>query len=517
LTTSSDERAEQEAWRTVDEGWGRRAVDFATLSEPANCREYVALHQCLGVGRDDRLLDIACGAGLAVELAEARGSTCAGIDASARLVAVARDRCPEADLRVGDMHALPWDDATFDVVTSFRGIWGTTPGAVAEARRVLAPGGRMGITVWGHIKRSPGAWALSPFTLASPPKVANQAAMVALGRPGAGEALLHDAGFVDVERIDIPFAWEFADPETYARALASTGPAFEAIQAVGEAAFMEAAVITAHERVRAGLPLRAAIDVVGYTARKPTPTTRATGASSAQTSGAGFLPVVETTPEVQRLYDEDLEERGYVMNVSRLWARHPAVVDALFDLMGQAVRPAALSFRQRGILVTACASALGDSYCSLAWGEKLSTGGDPETAASVLRGTDDGLDPSEQALARWARQVTRDPNATTALDVQALRDAGFDDDQIFATTVFVGLRVAFSTVNDALGARPDRELAAAVPGRVLEAVTFGRPIDGVPPSPGTVGDDRPEPTSRATRLNRRQQRKRPSRLMSPAE
>ena len=121
------------AWRQVDEGWGRRAVDFATLSEPANCREYVALHHHLGVGPNDRLLDIACGAGLAVELATAVGATCSGIDASPRLIAVARDRNPHADLRVGDMQDLPWADASFDVVTSFRGIWGTTPGAVPEA------------------------------------------------------------------------------------------------------------------------------------------------------------------------------------------------------------------------------------------------------------------------------------------------------------------------------------------------------------------------------------------------
>ena len=65
--------------------------------------------------------------------------------------------------------------------------------------------------------------------------------MVALGRPGAGETLLQDAGFTDVERIDIPFVFEFADPELYARALASTGPAFEAMEAVGEAAFLQAA------------------------------------------------------------------------------------------------------------------------------------------------------------------------------------------------------------------------------------------------------------------------------------
>ncbi len=263
-------------WTVVDEGWGRRAVDFAALSEPGNCREYVAMHHRLDVTDRDRLVDVACGSGLAIELARARGARCAGIDASSRLVAVARDRNPDADIRVGDMHAMPWADNSFDVATSFRGIWGTTPDAIGEIYRVLAPGGRLGLTVWGHIKASPGAWALAPFRLAATPKVENQAAMVALGRPGAGEELLARFGFVDVERVEVPFAWEFSDPEMYARALASTGPAYEAMQHVGEAAFMIAATDEARGRVRDGLPLRAEIDVVGYLARKPGPITKET-------------------------------------------------------------------------------------------------------------------------------------------------------------------------------------------------------------------------------------------------
>ena len=58
----------------VDKEWSRRAVEFATLSEPANCREYVALHHRLDLGAGDRLLDVACGAGLALELASVRGA-----------------------------------------------------------------------------------------------------------------------------------------------------------------------------------------------------------------------------------------------------------------------------------------------------------------------------------------------------------------------------------------------------------------------------------------------------------
>jgi SAM-dependent methyltransferase/alkylhydroperoxidase family enzyme len=468
-----------DSWRGVDEGWGRRAVEFATLSEPANCREYLAMHHRLRVDAGDRLLDVACGAGLAVELAGLRCARCAGIDASPRLLAVARDRNPDADLRVGDMHALPWDDDTFDIVTSFRGIWGTTPGAIAEVHRVLVPGGRVGLTVWGHIKASPGAWALAPFSLAADPKVQNQAAMVALGRPGAGEAFLQDAGFTDVERVDIPFVFESADPEMYARALASTGPAFEAMETVGEDAFLEAAVKLAREKVRDGLPLRAPVAVVGYIAYKPAG--RAPVGSHAATLGVeeprvGFLAAPTHTPEAQRLFDKDLEGGGYVTNVSRLWAYMPSTLGGLSDLMGQATLAGSLTLRQRAVLVTAAASTLGDSYCSLAWGKRLAAELGPEVAGAVIRGTDDGLDTSEQALARWARAVATDPNAIEARDVQGLRDAGFDDAQIFAVTSFVALRLAFSIVNDALGTGPDSQLGASMPAPVLSAVSFGRPV-----------------------------------------
>lgn len=257
------------AWELVDEGWGRKAVDFSTLSEPSNCREYVALHHRLQVDAGDRLLDVACGSGLAIELARLRGARCAGIDASPRLVAIASYRNPDADIRVGDMHSLPWDDGAFDVATSFRGIWGTTPDAVVEISRVLRPGGRLGITVWGHLKISPGAWALAPFRLAATQKVENQAAMVSLGRQGVGEKLLESCGFIEIERTEVPFAWEFADPELYARALASTGPAYEAIQNVGEEAFRNEALEQARKQFRDDVPLRAEIKVVGYLARKP--------------------------------------------------------------------------------------------------------------------------------------------------------------------------------------------------------------------------------------------------------
>jgi len=189
-----------------------------------------------------------------------------------------------------------------------------------------------------------------------------------------------------------------------------------------------------------------------------------------------FLEEPAVSAEVQALYDEDLAEGSFVWNSSRLWAHQPATLEHLFGLMSEAFAPSGLSFRQRGILVTAAASALGDSYCSLAWGGKLAGASDAGLAAGVLTGGDAGLTGQEQAMAAWARKVARNPNATTAADVQVLRDAGLDDRQIFAVTAFVALRLAFSTINDALGAQPDEGMARSLPPEVRAAVTYGRPV-----------------------------------------
>ena len=176
----------------------------------------------------------------------------------------------------------------------------------------------------------------------------------------------------------------------------------------------------------------------------------------------------------QRLFDADQQYMGWVMNVSRLWSWQPESQEALFDLLG-AVSDG-FSMRQRGVLVAACASTLGDSYCSIAWGGKLAKVSDTRTAVGVLTGSDVGLTRPEKAMASWARAVAADPNAITQEDVDDLRAAGFSDADVFAMTVFVALRLAFSTVNDALGSQPDPELRGFSPPEVIAAVDYGRPI-----------------------------------------
>lgn len=183
------------------------------------------------------------------------------------------------------------------------------------------------------------------------------------------------------------------------------------------------------------------------------------------------------TPEVERLYAEDMDDNGYVMNTTRMFAHQPALFDGLFDLQTQAHQAASLSIRQRGVLIAAMASTLGDSYCSLAWGERLARRATPALTAGLIGGDDSGWTEDEQALAAWARKVVRDPNGTTAEHLEPLRRVGYTDAKIVAITAFVTLRMAWSTMNDALGVRPDPQLGASAPPALLEAVSYGRTID----------------------------------------
>jgi ubiquinone/menaquinone biosynthesis methyltransferase len=115
-----------------DRRWKRRLVDLAA-PRPGT-----------------RALDLACGTGdLAFELAR-RGAVVVGLDLVPRMIALARARAARAgDLPsiprflVGDMSALPFPAASFDLVTTGYGLRNVPvlDTALAEIRRVLAPGG----------------------------------------------------------------------------------------------------------------------------------------------------------------------------------------------------------------------------------------------------------------------------------------------------------------------------------------------------------------------------------------
>ena len=189
-----------------------------------------------------------------------------------------------------------------------------------------------------------------------------------------------------------------------------------------------------------------------------------------------FLGEPPATEAAEAAYAEDRDSDGYVWNVTRLWCWRPDVYESFAALRTNLMEGSALTDRDWAVLVTATASQLTDSYCSLAWGSRLARLSDDETAAQVIAGAAaPELSEREAALAAWARELVRDPNATTERDVARLREVGLGDREIFEASAFVAFRLAFSTVNDALGAAPDKQLAEAAPDAVRAAVAYGRP------------------------------------------
>ncbi len=187
-----------------------------------------------------------------------------------------------------------------------------------------------------------------------------------------------------------------------------------------------------------------------------------------------FVGEAATDEHVERMYATDLRAQGYVANQTKVWAHSPESIAALSYALSMATDEAGLDVRQRALLVTTTAAAMGDAYCSLAFGYKLANAAGEDVAARALTGDDRGLGTVDRALVRWARKVVDDPNGTTSADVDELRAAGYDDAQVVAITIFIALRQAFSTVNDALGAEPDGELLERVPAEVRRLVTYGR-------------------------------------------
>jgi uncharacterized peroxidase-related enzyme len=188
-----------------------------------------------------------------------------------------------------------------------------------------------------------------------------------------------------------------------------------------------------------------------------------------------FLAQPERSDASDRVYQATEQSMGFVMNLAGVWAWRPDVFEAFAALRAKLTSGSTLSKRDQAILVCAMASQLGDSYCSLAWGKTLAAETGASASAALIGGRDAGdLTPRDRALAAWARKVVEDPNGTTKADVEELRAAGLGEKEIFEVTAFVAFRLAFSTVNDALGAAPDWQLVEGAPREVAEAVKFGR-------------------------------------------
>ena len=222
--------------------WGAAARAWSELNEPNCAPLYETVFDAIGVGPGTKLLDAGCGAGLALQLAAKRGAAVSGLDASAPLLAIARERNPGADIRQGDLERLPFEPASFDAVTAFNSVQyaGDVVAAATELGRVAEPGSPVAVLVWGRADQCETSVILGAIGRLLPPPPPGAAGPFALSEPGRLAALVESAGLHPEFEGDAPMAFEFPDLDTAVEAQLTTGPARLAIEQAGEPAVRDA-------------------------------------------------------------------------------------------------------------------------------------------------------------------------------------------------------------------------------------------------------------------------------------
>lgn len=214
--------------------WGARAQEYAEIVEGLFGPVFEKVLCVTGVGPGTRLLDIGCGPGLAAQLAAQHGAQVAGLDASARSVAIAQQRTPQGDFRVGEMEALPWPDHSFDIVTSFNAFQFAADlvHALQEAKRVTKPGGRVALVVWGRPEECESMatiGAISQLLPPAPPRPEGPS----LATPEQTAAALAQAGLTPLAGGELDCCFDFPDLETAVDGMLSAWLAVAAVQQAG--------------------------------------------------------------------------------------------------------------------------------------------------------------------------------------------------------------------------------------------------------------------------------------------
>ncbi len=145
------------AFKRFEEGaWSERAGTYDRVTGQVTANVAEPLLDAAGAKAGMRVLDVGCGTGVVTAAAAARGARATGVDMAAGMLAVARERHPRLEFLRADAEALPFEAAAFEGVVASLVVnhLPAPPSAVDEFARVLAPGGRVAIAVWGMPERA---------------------------------------------------------------------------------------------------------------------------------------------------------------------------------------------------------------------------------------------------------------------------------------------------------------------------------------------------------------------------
>ncbi len=188
------------------------------------------------------------------------------------------------------------------------------------------------------------------------------------------------------------------------------------------------------------------------------------------------IPESEATGKLRDLYDADLKTQGYVNNHLKVFSLRPEALEGWRTLIG-AIR-GKMRLRLYELVTVAAASELECTYCMLAHGSVLRKNGfDDQQIVAIGKDFHAAkLEPAEVAAMAYARKLARNSASVTQEDIEGLKSHGFSDEEICDIALAASARSFFSNVLNGLGAEPDKQYAATLPGPVIEALEVGRPF-----------------------------------------
>lgn len=224
--------------------WGAQPQDWTTYQEAAVRPLYEAVFDRLGLTAGTRLLDVGCGAGLAAQLAASRGARVWGLDASAVMLEIARSRVPEGEFRLGDMAALPYAEASFDVVTGFNSFQFATDllAVFGQVKRVIRPGGSVVVALWGRPEECETAATINAISRLVPDPRPGARGPFALSGPGVVEVALTQAGLCPTGSGAVGCPYIYPDLGAVVAGMLTTGTASRVIPHVGAEAVRQAVI-----------------------------------------------------------------------------------------------------------------------------------------------------------------------------------------------------------------------------------------------------------------------------------
>lgn len=231
--------------------WGARARDWADVQEGQCSAAYQTVFDSLSLHPGTKYCDAGCGSGMAALMASHRGAAVSGIDASASLLGIARERVAAGDFHLGDLEDLPFPDDSFDLVTGFNSFqFAAKPvAALIEARRVVKPTGRIVVLTWGNPQGMEAAAIVMALKPLLPPPPPGSPGPFALSDEAALKTFAEAAGLTALKVSELACEWYYDNLHTALRGLGSSGVAAKA----AEHTSVEA-VNQAHEATLAPVP-----------------------------------------------------------------------------------------------------------------------------------------------------------------------------------------------------------------------------------------------------------------------